>query len=155
MHETNELDRPADSELLSFWVNGQEYTIDVMFVRELRGWSKSTPLPHAPDFVHGVINLRGNILTVLDLACRLGLRPINATERNVIIVAEIQGKIVGLLVDRVSDIFSIPTNSQQALPDIGSGSGQRFVTAILTIEDRLIRVLDLKAIVNVDAANAA
>jgi len=155
MQETDKLDVQSDTELLSFWVDDQEYTVDVMFVRELRGWSRSTPLPHSPDFVQGVTNLRGTILTVLDLSSRLGHRPIKASGRNVIIVVEIRGTTVGLLVDSVSDIFSMPPNSQQSPPDIGANSSHKFVSALLTIEDRLIRVLDLNSVVSIAPVNAA
>ncbi|MFT6104986.1 MAG: purine-binding chemotaxis protein CheW, partial [Paracoccaceae bacterium] len=93
-----------DLELLSFRVAEQEYSVDIMSVREIRGWSRATPLPHAAAHVCGVINLRGTVLPIIDLAKRLGLEVLAATERNVIIVVQVNGQTVGLVVDAVSDI---------------------------------------------------
>src|SRR5262245_43928106 len=94
-------------ELISFRIGKQEFCVDVMTVREIRGWTPTTPLPHAPQYVRGVINLRGVVLPVIDLGGRLGLQMAEPTARHVIIVARIAGQIVGLLVDAVCDILTV------------------------------------------------
>src|SRR5579872_4111430 len=94
-------------ELISFRIGAQEFCVDIMAVREIRGWTAATALPQAPAFVRGVINLRGAVLPIVDLGARLGLGVADPTARHVIIVAQVQNQIVGLLVDAVSDILTV------------------------------------------------
>jgi purine-binding chemotaxis protein CheW len=136
----------ADVELLTFRVGDHEYSVDIMSVREIRGWTHATSLPHAPPYVRGVINLRGTVLPVLDLALRLGLDDEGPGERNVIIVVDSEGRTVGLRVDAVSDILTIPQAELQAPPDIAGDTAQVFVRALTLIEGRMVRVLDLRCV---------
>lgn len=143
---TNET--PTTLELLTFQIADQEYSLDIMSVREIRGWTRTTPLPHAPSYMKGVINLRGTVLPVMDLSQRLGLEPREHTERNVIIVVSHDGVLSGLLVDAVSDIVALTVKDLQPPPDSTSGSASGVVSALTLIDDRMIRVLDLSSIVN-------
>lgn len=136
----------SDLELLSFKVGEQEYSVDIMSVREIRGWTRATPLPHASPYVRGVINLRGTVLPIIDLACRLGIGVTETTERNVIIVVQMQGQTIGLLVDAVSDILSIPRTDLQAPPDMLSDTSNTFVRALTVVEGRMLRILDLPSV---------
>src|SRR5215475_15482288 len=92
-------------ELISFRIGAQEFCVDIMAVREIRGWTQATPLPQAPNYVCGVINLRGAVLPIVDLSARLGLGVTQPDVRNVIIVVRIGPRLVGLLVDAVSEIL--------------------------------------------------
>jgi purine-binding chemotaxis protein CheW len=141
--------------LLSFRVAEQEYSVDIMSVREIRGWSRATPLPHAAAHVCGVINLRGTVLPIIDLAKRLGLEVLAATERNVIIVVQVNGQTVGLVVDAVSDILSIPQSELQPPPDMSSERGQSYIRALTVVEGRMLRVLDLDSVHPAMEADAA
>src|SRR6478752_8151648 len=89
----------ANREFVAFRVGAQEFCIDIMGVREIRGWTPATPLPHAPVYVRGVINLRGAVLPIVDLAMRFGLGLTEPTPRSVIIVVQVHQQVVGLLVD--------------------------------------------------------
>lgn len=142
-------------ELLSFRVGENEYSVDIMSVREIRGWTRATSLPHAPDYVRGVINLRGAVLPVIDLATRLGLPAEEPTDRNVIIVVDIEGRTVGLRVDAVSDILSFARNELQAPPDMSADRDHSFVQALTIHDGRMIRILDLPSVVPGSAAVAA
>lgn len=133
-------------ELLSFKVAEQEYSVDIMSVREIRGWSRATPLPHAASYVCGVINLRGTVLPIIDLASRLGLPLSEPTERNVIIVVKIDDQTIGLVVDAVSDILSIAFSEMQPPPDVSDEQAPGFIKALTVIEGRMLRVLDLNAV---------
>ncbi|HEY3695386.1 chemotaxis protein CheW [Phenylobacterium sp.] len=133
-------------ELISFQVSGQRYCVDIMDVREIRGWTQATPLPHAPDFMHGVINLRGAVLPIIDLAARFRLGPSTPTARHVVIVVSIEGKLVGLLVDAVCDILTVSEAQMQATPDMMGQDVQEFVEALLTVEERMIGLVRLPAI---------
>ncbi len=129
-------------ELLSFRVEDQEYSVDIMSVREIRSWTKATSIPHAPDYVRGVINLRGTVLPVVDLAMRLGIRSQEPNERSVIIVVDIGGRAVGLRVDAVSDILSVPEEALQPPPELLAEDASDFIRALTIVEGRMIRVLD-------------
>jgi purine-binding chemotaxis protein CheW len=133
-------------ELLSFRVEDQEYSVDIMSVREIRSWTKATSIPHAPDYVRGVINLRGTVLPVVDLALRLGIRSQEPNERSVIIVVDIGGRAVGLRVDAVSDILSVPSDALQPPPDLMSEEAADFIRALTIVEGRMIRVLDTRTV---------
>jgi len=135
-----------ERELLSFRVGEQEYSDDIMSVREIRGWTKATPLPHSAQHIRGVINLRGTVLPIIDLACRLGIAATETTERNVIIVVQIEDQTVGLLVDAVSDILSVPISELQPPPDLEADGDQSCVNALTIIEGRMLRVLDLSSV---------
>jgi len=138
--------RQDDIELLSFGVGDHEYSVNIMSVREIRGWTKATSLPHSPSYVHGVINLRGTVLPVIDLAKRLGLETKEPGERSVIIVIDLEGRTVGLRVDAVSDILSVAIDALQPPPDILDDENETFVRSLIIIEDRMVRVLDLAAV---------
>lgn len=142
-------------ELLSFTVGGEDYSVDIMSVREIRSGTTATALPHAPDYVRGVINLRGNVLPILDLAVRLGLpTQTGADARHVIIVVDVGNRTVGLMVDAVSDILTAAQDDLQPPPDVGGG-GQGHVSALFVMNDRLYRVLDLGSVLPAIALDAA
>lgn len=150
--------KPSDGtylELLSFRIGEQEYSVDIMSVREIRGWTRATPLPHSAPYVRGVINLRGSVLPIIDLACRLGITVSEATERNVIIVVHIGGQTVGLLVDAVSDILSVSEADLQPPPELDADGGQSCVKALTIVEGRMLRVLDLTEVNPPRAGEAA
>lgn len=147
--------KSATIELLTFRLADQEYSIDIMSVREIRGWTRATPLPHAPHFMKGVINLRGTVLPVMDLGERLGLPPREKTDRNVIIVVKFGDTMTGLLVDAVSDIIALTADDLQPPPEISSNAAANVVSALTLIDDRMIRVLDLAATISVSESVAA
>lgn len=125
-------------ELISFRIGEQEYCVDIMAVREIRGWAPATPLPQSPPYVRGVINLRGAVLPVIDLANRLGFGVTEPSARNVIIVVRIGGRVVGLLVDAVSEILTTTPDAIQPTPDVACEAVKRFVKGILAFEGRMI-----------------
>ncbi|MCK4712478.1 MAG: chemotaxis protein CheW [Marinosulfonomonas sp.] len=155
MTDSQEKALPAEIELLTFQVGGQEYAIDIMSVREIRGWTKATPLPHAPSFVRGVINLRGTVLTIVDLADRLGMGATKTSERNVIIVVHTGKETVGLLVDAVSDILAVNKSELQTPPEMSADSEQTFVSALMIADERMIRILALAAALPSESMEAA
>ena len=142
-------------ELLTFKLADQEYSLEIMSVREIRGWTRTTPLPHAPSYMKGVINLRGTVLPVMDLSQRLGLAPRDHTDRNVIIVVKHEDIMTGLLVDAVSDIIALKNDDLQPPPDMQSSNSPNVVSALTLVDERMIRVLDLSAIVSTDHGQAA
>lgn len=136
----------SDIELLSFRVGEHEYSVNIMSVREIRGWTRATSLPHAPRYVHGVINLRGTVLPVVDLAKRLGLDANDPSERSVIIVIDYENRTVGVRVDAVSDILSVAINTMQPPPEMLSDGSEQFIQGLIVIDDRMVRVLDIETV---------
>ncbi len=134
------------TEFLSFRIGESEYSVEIMSVREIRGWTRTTSLPHAPRFVRGVINLRGTVLPVVDLAMRLGLEETAPEDRNVIIVVDVNSRVMGLRVDAVSDILSFTRDQLQPPPDVTASSNTPFVKALTILDDRMVRLLDLEAV---------
>ena len=145
----------SSRELIAFCVAGQEFCVDIMSVREIRGWTPATSLPQWPSYVRGVINLRGVVLPVVDLGRRLGLGVSEPTARHAIIVAHVGSRLVGLLVDAVSDILAATDAEIQPPPDVGCGTVNTFVRGIVAREGRMIGVIALDGILPEQALEAA
>jgi purine-binding chemotaxis protein CheW len=133
----------------------QEFCLNIVSVREIRGWTPATALPHSPSFVRGVINLRGVVLPIIDLAARLGLASLEPTSRHVIIVAQVGRQIVGLLVDAVSEILTITDDLVQPTPDVASEMAKTFVRGVLAIDQRMISLIALDEILPKTLRDAA
>jgi purine-binding chemotaxis protein CheW len=130
-------------ELISFRIGAQEFCVDIMAIREIRGWTAATALPQSPSFVKGVINLRGAVLPIVDLASRLGFQSGEASDRNVIIVAQIGEQVVGLMVDAVSDILTVTEDMIQPTPDVASDTAKTFVRGLIAMDGRMISLISL------------
>lgn len=143
------------AELVTVAIGGQHFAVDIMVVREIRGWTTSTPLPHSPPYVLGMINLRGAVLPVVDLGERLGLRQCARDSSSVVIVAQIEGREVGLLVDEVCDILTVRENMIQDAPDVGSGVVDDFVRGVITTDDMVVTLLTLDGVLPRRLADAA
>jgi purine-binding chemotaxis protein CheW len=144
-----------ERELIAFRIREQEFCVDIMAVREIRGWAPVTPLPHSPMFLRGVLNLRGAVLPIVDLAARLGLPASDPTARHVIIVAQVNGQVIGLLVDAVSDILTISDDAIQPPPEVASGRVRNFVQGLLAIEGRMVSFISLDRVLPRPEAEAA
>lgn len=136
----------GDRELIAFRIGDQEFSVNIMSVREIRGWTPATPLPHAPSYVMGVINLRGAVLPIVDLAKRLGMKPAEPTARHVIIVAQVRSRVIGLLVDAVSDILTVTDENIQPVPEVSSDLEKQYARGILAIDKRMICLIELGAL---------
>jgi purine-binding chemotaxis protein CheW len=136
----NVLDR---RELISFRIGEQEFCVDIMAVREIRGWTPATPLPQSPPYICGVINLRGAVLPIMDLSARLGFSTAVTSARSVIIVVKVGERMIGLLVDAVSDILMITDDMLQVAPDVACDRVRSFVRGLISIESRMISLIAL------------
>ena len=139
-------------EMVAFKTAGQDFCIDIMSVREIRGWVPATVLPHAPEYVLGVINLRGAVVPIIDLSVRLGMGHIASNERNVIIIVSLGGQTFGLLVEAVSDILGVDADAVQAVPEIADATAAAFVRGIVIGESASARVLDVRNVLGEGAA---
>jgi purine-binding chemotaxis protein CheW len=130
------------SELICVSIGEHLYAIDIMQVREIRGWTASTPLPHAPAHVLGMINLRGSILPVIDLGSLLGIGETAVSTSSVVMVAQIGQHQVGLLVDAVCDILMVGENMLQEPPRVGDRV-RDFVSGVMTTDEGIVTLLCL------------
>lgn len=131
---------------VSFAIDNELYGVDIMAVREIKAWTEVTRLPRQAEFVRGVLNLRGVVVPIFDLRCRFGAGMTDATPTHVVIIVQIQGKLVGLLVDRVSDILTIQEAEIQPVPDTVGASEDELFSGIVAVGGEMIALLDLEKV---------
>jgi purine-binding chemotaxis protein CheW len=134
-------------ELISFRISGQDFSTDVRQVREIRGWTAVTAMPHAPQFVVGVINLRGTVMPVVDIGARLGFAASVPTEHHVIIVVNIQGQWTGLMVEDVSETSTVPADQIHPAPNVASRQTRDFVEGYIIRGDSMVTVISLDHVI--------
>ena len=129
-------------QFISFTIGDEEYGVDIMAIREIKGWTASTALPNAPRYMRGVINLRGAIVPILDLRSRFGRGATEATARHVIMVVAVGNRVAGILVDAVADILAVSGDDIQPVPQL-EHSASGFLTGLVTVDGRMVALLDL------------
>lgn len=133
-------------QLVSFNIGSEEFGVDILKVQEINRMIELTHIPNSPEFVAGVINLRGRIIPVVELRTRLGMPPKESDKYTRIVVVEINEKTIGFIVDSVNEVLRIPTSITEAPPSICSGIQSEFITAVGKLEDRLLILLDLEKV---------
>src|ERR1700758_4894424 len=128
----------ASTQLISFAIGDDQYGVDIMAVREIKGWTDITHLPRQPDYVRGVLNLRGVIVPIIDLRCRFGQGLTQATPLHIVIIVQIAAKLVGLLADRVLDIVSLDASEIKPVPKVVQGARQDFLAGLVTVGSAMI-----------------
>lgn len=130
-------------EFISLIVGKQSFCIEIDRIREIRRWEPITMLPHSPNYVLGVVNLRGAVIPIVDLAIKLGFDPISPTKRNVIIITSFETKMVGFLVDAVSEILTVTNEDIKDAPKMNSGTINHLVRGVITNGDDMTRIVDI------------
>ena len=130
-------------ECINFAIGNDQYGVDIMSVREIKEWSNVTHLPKQPDYIRGVLNLRGIVVPIVDLRCRFGQGLTNSTPTHIIIIVQIEGRQVGLLADQVLDIVSFERGEIQPIPSVARSSRARFLSGLVTVEGAMIALIDL------------
>ena len=153
--ELSEAVTAMPKQVISFAIGDEQYGVDIMAVREIKGWSEITPLPRQPDYVRGVLNLRGVIVPIIDLRCRFGQGATEATPLHIAIIVQIATKPVGLLADRVLDIVSFEPSQVQPVPRIASDSRVNFLAGLITIEGAMIALIDLPNLLSAEIEDGA
>jgi purine-binding chemotaxis protein CheW len=133
----------ALTQFISFAIGDDQYGVDIMAVREIKGWSEITHLPKQPDYMRGVLNLRGAMVPIIDLRCRFGQGLTEATPLHVVIVVQIGSRMVGILADRVLDIISFAANQVQAVPRVSAASRMDFLSGLVMVEAAMVALIDL------------
>ncbi|HSV28680.1 MAG TPA: chemotaxis protein CheW [Candidatus Omnitrophota bacterium] len=140
----------ATRQFISFTIGTEEYGVDIMAIREIMGWTVTTELPNTPDYMRGVINLRGAIVPILDLRARFGGAQTEALPRHVIMVVAVGTRVAGLLVDAVADIITVSTADIQPIPQLDRADTAGFLTGLVTVEGRMVALLDLDRVFDFD-----
>jgi len=130
-------------QFITFTLGPEEYGIDIMVVREIKGWTETTTIPNAPAHVRGVINLRGIIVPIFDLRARFGVGVTVPTSMHVVIIVAAGTRTVGLLVDTVSDIISVDPKDIRDVPDMGMPMEDQFLEGLVAIENRMVTLVSL------------
>jgi purine-binding chemotaxis protein CheW len=145
MGQSNTSGVPADSDqYLTFTVGNEEYGVEIMTVREIRQWAQSTRLPNTPSFMLGVMNLRGAIIPIFDLRARFSGEKTEADSKNVIIIVALSTRLIGILVDTVSDIVHASAAEIKAPPSMELNIDERYVNGLISLEERMIVLLDVE-----------
>lgn len=140
-------------QLVSFKIGDEEFGVDILSVQEINRMSQVTKVPNTPDFIEGVINLRGRIIPVLDLRVKLGMARKEHGKDTRIVVVELKGQTIGFIVDEVSEVLRIPKEITEAPPDMIGGVNSDYITSIGKLEDRLLIMLDLEKILSASDFN--
>ena len=139
----------AQTQFISFAIGDDQYGVDIMAVREIKGWSDITHLPKQPEYVRGVLNLRGAIVPIVDLRCRFGQGLTETTPLHIVIIVQIGGRQVGLIGDRVLDIVSIDASQIQPVPRTAQATTSDFLSGLVTHDNTMIALIDLRNLLSV------
>jgi purine-binding chemotaxis protein CheW len=133
-------------QLVSFNIGQEEFGLDIQRIQEINRMVEITRVPNSPEFVTGVINLRGKVIPIIDLRKRFGFPPKESDRNTRIIVVELSDMVVGFAVDSVSEVLRIPKNITEPPPPIVAGIGSEYITAVAKLENRLLILLDIERI---------
>lgn len=141
-------------QFLTFTIGKEEYGVDIMKVREIKAWSEATRLPNAPDYMLGVMNLRGLIIPIFDLRCRFGMGKIEAHEKNVVIILAVSHRTIGILVDTVSDILTAGSSDIKPAPKMETVDDE-YLNGLISLENRMVALLDADYLFDQDTLETA
>lgn len=139
---------------LTFVMEDEEYGVDILSVQEIRGWEKTTRIPNSPDYLKGVINLRGTIVPIVDLRAKFNLEAVEYTPITVVIVLKLKfqhgDRTVGIVVDAVSDVHSIDVSDIKNSPDVTGNKNTQFIRGLAKIGEKMVIILQLDKLLDED-----
>lgn len=142
---------------LTFMLAGEEYGVDILRVQEIKGWDHATEIPNTPDYIRGVMNLRGTIVPIIDLRARFDIETMEYGKTTVVIVLKVfsdeKERTMGFVVDAVADVYNVSNEQYKPPPDFGCKLGTEFVKGLATINDKMLILLDIDHLVNAGIMN--
>ena len=132
------------NEFLTFTLGAEEYGVDILKVQEIRGYGTVTRIPEAPEFIKGVINLRGTIVPVVDMRIKFKLGKVEYSDLTVMIILNVANRVVGMVVDGVSDVVALSAAQVRPAPELGATVGAQFLTGIGALNERMLILLDIE-----------
>jgi purine-binding chemotaxis protein CheW len=148
-HRNQKLDNEL-LQLVTFNISNEEFGIDILRVQEIIRTMEITKVPRSPDFVEGVINLRGKVIPIIDLRKKFNMESHEHDNQTRIIVVELQGMVVGFVVDGVSEVLRIKSSTVEPPPPVVSGVDSEFISGVGKLEDRLLILIDLDKLLSRD-----
>ena len=133
----------AGREFLAFTLGKEEYGLDILKVQEIRGYESVTRVAHAPEFVKGVVNLRGTIVPIVDMRIKFQLGEPTYDQFTVVIILNIAGRVVGMVVDSVSDVITLKPEQVKPAPDMGSALNSDYLIGLGTLDERMLILIDI------------
>lgn len=143
-HATLDASTEPVGEFLTFTLGSEEYGVEILKVQEIRGYDSVTRLPGAPEFIKGAINLRGTIVPVVDMRLKFELPQVTYDDTTVMIVLSVADRVVGVVVDSVSDVIRLEHSQLRETPDLGGAIDRKFLTGIGVVDDRMLVLLDIE-----------
>lgn len=140
----------SSGEYLTFTLGAEEYGIDILKVQEIRGYDAVTKIANAPDFIKGVINLRGVIVPIVDLRIKFKLGEVTYDQFTVVIILNIGKRVVGIVVDGVSDVIQLNSDNLRPAPEFGSILDTRYILGLGTVDERMIIIVDIEQLMSSD-----
>lgn len=137
-------------QFLTLRLGGEEYAIDILRVQEIRSYEEPTRMVNAPSFVKGVINLRGVIVPIVDLRLKLNIEKADYTEFTVVIILNVRGTVIGAVVDAVSDVVTLTSQSIKPAPQFDAAIDSRFITGLADVGDRMLIVMNIETLMSSD-----
>tara|TARA_Y100000031_G_C8141125_1_gene347631 strand:+ start:301 stop:750 length:450 start_codon:yes stop_codon:yes gene_type:complete len=137
-------------EFLTFVLGDETYALDIMTVKEIRGYEATTKIANAPDFIKGVINLRGDIVPIIDLRIKFGIGEPTYNEWTIVIMLNIHERIVGIVVDGVSDVMNLEDEEVKPAPEFGVAFDSKYLHGLATLEDHMVIIVDIEALISSD-----
>jgi purine-binding chemotaxis protein CheW len=148
MEKSDEVASVGAREYLTFRLDQEEYGIDILKVQEIRGYEKPTRLANAPEFIKGVVNLRGTIVPIVDMRLKFQCAKAEYNDFTVVIILNLRSRIVGIVVDSVSDVMELPADSIKAAPEIDSVIDSAAVMGLGSVGDRMLILLDIEKLMS-------
>ncbi|MHB8948386.1 MAG: chemotaxis protein CheW [Rhodoferax sp.] len=133
---------------LTLRLGGEEYAIDILRVQEIRSYEEPTRMVNAPSFIKGVVNLRGVIVPIVDLRLKLNIDKVEYNEFTVVIILNVRGTVIGAVVDSVSDVVTLTSQSIKAAPQFDTAIDSRFITGLANLGDRMLIVMNMEALMS-------
>lgn len=144
----------SGSQYLTFSLAEEEYGVDILRVQEIKGWTPVTRIPNTPDYMRGVLNMRGTIVPIIDLRMRFNLDEAQYTPTTVVIVLSVMAgdrkRILGVVVDGVSDVVSVSADDIKATPDFGTAVNTEFIQGLATTNEKMVMLLDIDQLLSIE-----
>jgi purine-binding chemotaxis protein CheW len=134
----------GSQEYLTFVLADESYGIDILKVQEIRGYDAVTKIANTPEFIKGVVNLRGLIVPIVDLRIKFGLGNVVYDEFTVVIILNLNGRVVGIVVDGVSDVMNLKAGDLRTVPDIVSSIDTKYITGLATVQEKMFILVDIE-----------
>lgn len=134
----------AQQEFLTFTLGQEEYGIEILKVQEIRSYEAVTTIANAPEFIKGVVNLRGTIVPIVDMRIKFRLGAADYTQFTVVIILNVAGRVVGMVVDSVSDVIALRTEQIRPAPDFSSSFDVKYITGLGTVDSRMLILVDIE-----------